>query len=103
MVAGNVDPDVQRVLVRGAREGRSVTWLVCTALRLRAGRRALVRAIPRTLTLGHAARRRASNRAFFDAVETGREWDWRVLRTLMDDVERLSREVSALRSQIRSE
>ena len=103
IVAGDVDPDVHRLLVRGARRGRSVSWMVCTALHLRAGRRALVRALPRTPWVGHVARRRARSASLFEAVETSTEWNWRVLRTLMDDVERLSKDVAALRSQVRAE
>jgi hypothetical protein len=103
IVVGSVDPDVQRVLVRGVREGRSVTWMVCTTLRLRAGRRALVRALPRTPWLGHVARRRATSTSLVEAVESGTTWNWRVLRELMDDVDRLSKDVAALRSRLGSE
>jgi hypothetical protein len=103
IVVGSVDPEVHGVLVRGVRQGRSVTWMVCTTLRLRAGRRALVRTLPRAPWLGHVARRQATNTVFVESIETGTAWNWRVLRKLMDDVDRLSKDVAALRSRVGAE
>jgi hypothetical protein len=100
VVSGTVDPEVHRLLARAAREGRSVHWLIRTAFRLRGGRRALLRALPRSLWLAHLARRRAVATSVSAAIEVGLAWDWRVQRKLMNDVAKLSKDVAALRSQV---
>ena len=102
VVIGDVDPDVQRLLVRAVRDGRSVTWMVRTALRLRGGRRAMVRALPRSVWLGHLACRRATTTSVVAALETKAAWDWRIQRKLMNDIARLSRNVAELRGPSRT-
>lgn len=102
VVSGDVDRAVHEVLLRAARDGRSVTWMVRTAYRLRAGRRAEARALPRVPWLGHLARRRAAADSLHTALEVTRDWDWQVQRKLLADVERLSHEVAGLREQLRA-
>jgi hypothetical protein len=101
-VMGSVDPDVGRMLVAGRRAGRSVTWMVWATLRRRAGRRTLLRTLPRAWWLGHRARRRADVTLPVAALEAATEWNWRVQRRLLDDGANLAREVAEVRSASRS-
>jgi hypothetical protein len=100
-VIGSVDPDVERVLVSGRRAGRSVTWMIWTTLRRRAGRRTLVRTLPGAWWLAHRARRHAEVTLPVAALESTTEWNWRVQRRLMDDVATLAREVAEVQSASR--
>ena len=91
---GTVDAEVERLLVSGRRAGRSITWMVWATLRRRAGRRLLVRTLPRAPWLAHRARHRADVTLPVAALEAATEWNWRVQRRLMDDVTNLAREVA---------
>jgi hypothetical protein len=99
VAVGSVDPELHRILFRAAREGRSVQWMIRATLRRRGGRRALVRGLPRSVWLGHRARRRAAATSVLAAIESTTAWNWRVQRRLMNDVATLSRDVAVLRSQ----
>lgn len=102
IVAGGVDPQVHQALVQAIRDGRSVTWLVRTALRLRTGRRGMLRALPRWWSLGRQGRRRAETESVRAALESITTWNWRVQRRLLDEVDQLARDVSAVRGRARA-
>jgi hypothetical protein len=99
LVAGDVDDTVQHVLVQAVRDGRSNVWLVRTALRLRRGRRALLRPAPRWWWLGQLARHRAERQVLIAALESSNAWNWRVQRRVLDSVGALQRDVAALKVQ----
>jgi hypothetical protein len=95
-VAGTVDPEVHRALVRALRNGGGVVRAIQLTLRLRGGRRTLLLRLP---ALVRTSRRRAERGTASDAIEALESyaaWDWRVQQSLRDEVARLSTEVASL-------
>lgn len=101
VAVGDVDPAVHQVLVEAVEDRRPLGWLVRTAVRLRRGRRALLREIPRAWWLGQMAQQQVHHESLARTLEATTEWNWRVQRRLMDRIDELSAEVAALRAKSR--
>ena len=102
LVAGDVDESVHSVLVQAVRDGRSTVWLVRTAFRLRRGRRALAKSAPRWWWLARQAGHRAERESLLAALESATEWNWRVQRKLLDELDTVQRDVAGLKVRARA-